>query len=171
MSEYPQIGEVIEGYAELAQDLLASWAPYLTSVSAKVGANTYGPADASADFSAWAKLVADSVFRIGSEALDALSILSSDFDEKGAVGVYDVDPQKAIVARTLALKGDLKSVTGKVLPKDRIELVPDTLVPPSTQFELVVDETGMKARTYDGYVLATDAAGAVEEIPVSWTVG
>lgn len=170
MSESPQIGEVIEGYAELAQDLLASWTPYLTGLTAKVGANQYGPDDAKADFSVLAKLVTDSMFRIGSEALDALSILSDDFDETGAIDVFDL-PQKVTGHRTLTLKGDLKSVTGKILPKDRIVLVPDTLVPPATQFSMVVDETGMKARTYDGYVLATAATGAVEEIPVSWTVG
>lgn len=171
MSEVPQVSEALEGYAVLAQQLVADWTPYLTEVSAKLGSGTYGPDDAGDDFSALAKLIADSLFAIGSEAMDALAILTSDFSEESTIGGFGTDPSKAGTVRTLTVKGDLVSVSGQVLPKGRVTPVPNSLVPPATQFVLDVNGDGMKARTYDGVVLSTDAAGAVQEIPVSVMVG
>ena len=171
MSEVPQISEAVEGYAVLAQQLVTDWTPYLTGLSAKAAAGSYGPDDASADFSALAKLITDSLFAIGSEAMDALAILTSDFSEESKVGGFETDPAKAGTVRTLTLKGDLKSVSGQVLPKERVTPVPASLVPPATQFGLDVNGDGMKSRTYDGFVLSTDAAGAVQEIPVTVMIG
>lgn len=171
MSEVPQISEAVQGYAELAQQLLADWTPYVTGLSTKVAAGTYGPEDIEADFSSLVKLVADSLFAIGSEAVDALAILTSDFSDESTVDGYCTNPAMAGTVRTLTIKGDLKSVTEQVLPKDRVKPVPATLNPKKIAFDLKVDGAEMKARTYDGFVVSTDAAGVVEEIPVSVTIG
>lgn len=171
MSEVPQFSEAVEGYAVLAQQLVADWTPYLTGMSAKVGSGTYTQDAASADFSALAKLIADSLFAIGSEAMDALAISTSTFSEESTVGGYGTDAAKAGTVRTLTVKADLTSVTGQVLPKERVTPVPASLAPSSIEFDLDVNGDGMKGRTYDGYVLSTDAAGVVEEIPVSVMIG
>jgi hypothetical protein len=108
---------------------------------------------------------------IGSEAIDALSILTSDFSEETTVGGYGTDPAKAATTRTLSVKDDLKSVSGQVLPKEKVDLQPDTLAPSHTQFVIDVDGDGLKARTYDGHVVATDETGDSEDIFVSVTIG
>lgn len=171
MSENSQYSEVMEGCAELAQKLVADWTPYLTGLSTKMGSGSYGPGDASSDFSALAKLALNSLYDIGSKTMDAISIATLGFTEEETIGGYHTDPAKAGGVRTLKLKGDLKSVCGLVLPQERVTLVPDSLVPSATQFDLEVDKDGMKARTYDGYVLATDQAGVTEEIFVSVMLG
>ena len=74
------------------------------------------------------KLVADSLFLIGSEAVDAFAILTSGFSEKTTVTGYGTD-EAAGTTRTLALKADLKSVTGEVLPHGKVKLLPSTLPP------------------------------------------
>ena len=63
------------------------------------------------------------------------------------------------------------SVSGQKLPKARVKPVPDTLPPQVTAFDLDIDGDGIKARTYDGVIVATDTSGTVEEIKVSVTVG
>lgn len=171
MSNVPRFDEVVEGYALLADELLDSWTPFLTTIAAKVNAGTYDPDAATADFPKLAKLVAGSVIGIGLEAFDALAILTSDFSEEKKISGYRTDPAKAATTRTLTVKDDLTSVTGMTLPKSRVTIVPAQLAPSTTQFVLDVDGDGLKARTYDGYVLATDTAGGVEEIFVSVTIG
>ena len=42
---------------------------------------------------------------------------------------------------------------------------------PTIYVHIDVDGDGLKARTYDGYVVATDGAGNAEEIFVSVTIG
>lgn len=170
MSDVDRFGEVFEGYLELAKDLLASWTPFVTSVSAKAG--TYSSADASADFPAGVKLVADSLMDIGSEAIDALAILTGDFSEEVEVVGY-TDPAKSGAARTLALKDDLKSASGETLRKELVRIRPaaHVLGPNETEFILKVNGDGLKARTYDGIVVATDNAVVVDEIFVSVTIG
>lgn len=172
MSESPQLGEVLEGYLETAQELLADWTPYVTGVSAKLSAGSYGQPEAAADFPAFAKLVAESAFKAGGQLVRTMAVLGSDFSTTSTEGGYVIEAQKVAVELTLSLKGDLKSVTGQVLPADRVTIVPATLVPPATDFALVVDAQGIKARTYDGFVVAKNPAGAVvQTIPVSRTVG
>jgi len=174
MSSVPRFSEAVEGYGELAQELLGQWAPFAKSVAAKVDAGTYDGGAASADFPVVAKLVTDSWVAIGSEAIDALSILTSDFSEDGRVIGYST--KKATLPRTLAVKGALKSVTGEVLPHAQIAVEPATLSENETAFVLVFDAHGLKARTYDGWIVATSPAtgsapASVEEIPVSVTIG
>ena len=171
MNDVNRFGEAYEGYAVLATQLLESWTPFVSDVSAKVGDGTYDAGDAADDFPTFAKLVADSLMAIGSEAIDALAILTSDFDEETTTGGYGTDPAKAGTTRTLTVKDDLKSVSGQVLPKQKVTVKPATLAPTNTQFEIDVDGDGLKARTYDGYVVATDGAGNAEEIFVSVTIG
>jgi len=171
MSDVPRFSEVLEGYQDLASHLLESWTPFISGVSAKVEAGTYDSDEAANDFPTVAKLITDSLMAIGSEAIDALAILTSDFSEETTVGGYATDPAKAATTRTLSVKDDLKSVSGQVLPKERVNLEPDTLAPSHTQFVIDVDGDGLKARTYDGHVVATDEVGGSEEIFVSVTVG
>jgi hypothetical protein len=171
MSNVPRFSEVFEGYVDLANQLLGSWTPFVSGVSAKVDAGTYDADEAAADFPTVAKLVTDSLILIGSEAIDALSILTSDFSEETTVGGYGTDPAKAATTRTLSVKDDLKSVSGQVLPKEKVDLQPDTLAPSHTQFVIDVDGDGLKARTYDGHVVATDETGDSEDIFVSVTIG
>jgi hypothetical protein len=171
MSDPPRFSEVFEGYVDLANHLLGSWTPFVSGVSAKVDAGTYDSGEAAKDFPTVAKLITDSMMAIGSEAIDALAILTSDFSEETTVGGYGTDPAKAATTRTLSVKSDLTSVSGQVLPKAKVDLKPETLAPTFTQFVLDVDGDGLKARTYDGYVVATDEAGGSEEIFVSVTIG
>lgn len=170
MNDVPRFSEVLEGYLDLASQLLNHWTPFLNGVSAQVEAGTYQATDATTGFPAAAKLVADSWMWIGSEAIDALAILTKDFGEQEVVTGYAT--LSTGTTRTLALKGPLKSVTDKELPAHRVTIVPTTLDPNSTEFALHVNGDGMKARTYDGWVVATPAQGGVaEEVFVSVTIG
>ena len=171
MSDVPRFSEAFEGYTDLASELLKDWTPLLTAMSTKVGDNGYTPEQAAEDFAAFAKLVTQSLALVGSESLDALSILTSGFSEEIKVGDLSTGSIDASTTRTLAPKGDFVSVTGEVLPKARIKVVPDMLAPNETEFALDVDGTGLKARTYDGFVVATDEAGGTYDYPESVTVG
>lgn len=171
MSDNLHLDEVAQGYDVLAEQLLKDWSPYLTAVSAKAAAGTYQAADAEADFSAGFALAVKSMMAIGSEALDAVSIMTSTFSEQEHVGGYHTGQVHAGTVRTLTVKADLVSVSGQKLPKARVKPVPETLAPNLTGFDLDVNGDGMKARTYDGVVVATDASGGVEEIKVSVTIG
>lgn len=175
MSDFPRFGEAFEGYVERVNELLDEWTPFIKAVSGKIDAGTYDGDSASADFPRVAKLVADSLFGLGSEAIDALAILTSDFSEEEKV-TYSVGAAKAGSTRTLALKGDLTSVTGQVLPKSRVKFKPSTLHSADSAFTLDVNGDGLKARTYDGYVVITTVASAtspadVDEMFVSVTIG
>lgn len=176
MSDVPRVSEAFEGYVVLAHELLGRWTQFTSGIAAKVDAGTYDAGAAQAEFPKAAKLGADSLFLTGSEAVDALAILTSDFSEKTTVTGYGTDPKAAGTTRTLAWKADLKSVTGEVLPHGKVKLLPSTLPPGQTDFTLEVDGEGRKARTYDGHVLATSTATAttpvnVEDIFVSVTIG
>lgn len=171
MNEVSRVGEVLEGYAVLVNQLAADWTPYVNTVSTAVGSGTYDADNAAADFPQLAKLVADSLIAIGSEMVDAYAILTSDFSEQSLVAGLGTDPAKAATTRILTVKGDLVSVSGQTLPHQRVTPVPATLAPTHTQFDLDVDGDGIKARTYDGFIIATDTAGAQEEIPVTVTIG
>lgn len=170
MSDVDRFGEVFEGYVDLAKDLLTSWTPLVTAVSAKAGSGAYSLEDAKADFPAAVKLAADSLRDVGSEAIDALAILTGDFSEDVEVPCF-TDPAKTAEQRTLAMKDDLKSVSGQVLPKARVTITPHTLDPQRNRFILKVNGDELKARTYDGVVVATGKAGVVEEVFVSVTIG
>jgi hypothetical protein len=156
---------------ELADQLIENWTPYVTGVAAKLDANGYGAKEAEADLPVVAKLVTKSALSAGFEALDVAAILTDEFSEQKVVGGFRADPAKSGTDRTLTLKGNLKSVTGPEIPVARVKVVPDKLPPQATDFALEVNGDGLKARTYDGYVVATDPAGAVEEIFVSVTIG
>jgi hypothetical protein len=171
MSDVPRFGEVLEGYVDLARHLLQSWTPFVSTVSARVDAGTYDSNAAASDFPTLVKLITDSMMAIGSEAIDAVAILTSDFSEETKVAGYGTDPAKAATTRTLSVKEDLKSVSGQKIPKERVTLKPHTLPPGHTQFVIDVDGDGLKARTYDGYVVATDETGGTEDIFVSVTIG
>lgn len=171
MSETPKFGEVFEGYAELANQLLGIWTPFVSGVSSKVDAGTYDAGEAAKDFPTVAKHITDSLILIGSEAIDALAILTSDFSEETTVVGYGTNPAKAATTRTLSVKDDLKSVSGQKILKEKVALKPHTLAPTHTQFVIGVDGDGLKARTYDGHVVATDETGGTEDIFVSVTIG
>jgi hypothetical protein len=171
MTEDLHVDKVLKGYGVLADQLLKSWSPYGTAVSAKLAGGNYQPADAEADFSVGFALAVESMVAIGSEALDAVSIMTSTFSDLEHVGGFHTDAAQAGTVRTLAVKADLVSASGETLPKDRVKPVPATLAPHTTGFDLEVNGDGMKARTYDGLIVATDASGAVEAITVSVTIG
>jgi len=171
MTGDPHIGEVMEGYGVLADQLLKNWTPFLTAVSAKLAAGNYQAKDAEADFGAGAKLFVESMMAIGSEALDAAAIMSSNFDEVVVAGGYDTEIELDQV-RTLTVNDDLTSKSGLTLPKDRVTLEPATLQPQCSHFQTVVNGDGIKARTYDGVVLVTKASGVVvDQVDVTVTVG
>lgn len=171
MAEVPRLTEAFEGYVVLAEELLAGWTPVATDVATKIGSGSYDPDDLAADFSRVAKLLADAWMAIGSEAVDAISILTSSFSEQTSVDGYGTDPQKAGGERTLTIEADLVSKSGKVLPASQVIPVPTTLPPHHTRFRLDVNGAGMKARTYDGHVVATDEDGNADAIFVSVTIG
>ena len=116
MNEVSRVGEVLEGYAVLVNQLAADWTPYVNTVSTAVGSGTYDADNAAADFPQLAKLVADSLIAIGSEMVDAYAILTSDFSEQSLVAGLGTDPAKAATTRILTVKGDLVSVSGQTLP-------------------------------------------------------
>ena len=166
MDEVDRVSEVLDGYSELTKELLAGWTPFLSNLSTKLGAGPYGVDEAAADFPAAAKLTVDSMIAIGSEAIDALSVLTDPFsDETTEDGVL----AKANTARVLTVEADFVSVTGEVLPKSRITFEPDPLPPGETEFALKVNDIGLKARTYDGWVVATNPNGDADP-PVRQTV-
>lgn len=171
MSDDLHLGEVVEGYAVLATELLKEWSPMVSALSTKVAAGNYQLDDAAADFSAGVKLVASSLFAIGSEAMDAVTVMTSSYSEQRLISGYGTDPTRASTVRSLMVKADLESITGRTLPKERVKPVPATLAVGATDFDLAVNGDGMKARTYDGIIVATDASGGVEEIKVSVTIG
>jgi hypothetical protein len=78
---------------------------------------------------------------------------------------------KAPTVRTLTAKADFKSVTGETLPTSHITFEPDHLEPDETECELRADGNGIKARTYDGWVVATDPNGGTSEAPATVTIG
>lgn len=167
--EVDRFSEVLDGYADRSRELIAAWAPFLNDLSARLGAGPYGADDAAADFPAVAKLAVESMVALGAEAFDAMSILTLGFDEKETVGGLML--AKASTTRTLTVKEDLKSVTGETLPKSHVTIEPDHLAPQETEFTLSADTNGVKARTYDGWVVATDPVGAISEVPVTVTIG
>ncbi|MFL6088583.1 MAG: hypothetical protein ACJ71Z_00380 [Aeromicrobium sp.] len=171
MDAVRRFSEVLEGYLDLGSQLLNTWTPYVEDVSTKVDAGTYQAADAANDAPKVAKLVAESWTWIGAEAIDAVAILTGNFSEKEVVIGYQTDLKKAAKMRTLALKGNLKSVTGLELPAASVTVAPATLAPNVTAFTLSFDGDGFKARTYDGHVVATDEDGVMEEVFVSVTIG
>jgi hypothetical protein len=172
MSDDLHLGEVIEGYGVLADQLVTNWAPYVKAVSTKLAGGNYASTDAEADVAAGFKLAMNSMLAIGSEAIDAVSIMTNNYSEQTHLGGYHADPAYAGTVRTLVVAADLESASGQKLPKARVKPVPTTLAPNLTGFDLDVDGDGMKARTYDGVVVVTDAAGVVvEEIKVSVTIG
>lgn len=168
MDEVDRFSEVLQGYSELTKDLLADWTPFLSDLSTKLGAAPYGPNEAAADFPAAAKLAIDSVIAIGSEAFDALAVLTSSFSEEATEkGVL----AKAKTDRVLTAEADFVSVTGEVLAKSRITFEPDHLPPGETEFVLKVDGDGVKARTYDGWVVATASNGHADRVQETVTIG
>jgi hypothetical protein len=171
MSDVPRFSEALEGFGELATALVKQWTPFLTSVSAKVGAGPYTSNDAAVDFPAFAKLVTDSVIAIGSEGLDAVSILTGDFSEQFTIGALSTGSFSVDSVRTLAPKAAFKSVSGAELPTSHIIVDPATLAPHVTDFSLQVTVTGVKARTYDGSIVATDEKGDTKEFPMTVMVG
>lgn len=171
MTDVPKFDEVLEAYAVMTKNLADDWTPFLTGLSGKIGTDAYGPDEATADFPTVAKLMALSFARIVGEAGDALATLTNDWNETKEGAAHAMILKKGTKV-TLKLKGELTSVTGKKIPLDRVTIVPDQLVYPDKNWHLVVQEDGLKARTYDGFVVATDVAGVVvEETPVSWTIG
>jgi hypothetical protein len=168
MGEVDRFSEVLDGYSELTNELLAAWTAFLTGLSTTLGAGSYGPAEAASDFPAAAKLAVDSMIAIASEAVDAVSILTSSFSEEATEdGVF----AKANTDRILTPEADFVSVTGEVLAKSRITFHPAQLPAGKTDFELKVDGDGVKARTYDGWVVATDSEGHADRVPETVTVG
>ena len=169
MDPVSRFGEVLDGYSDLVDELQASWAQFLNGISTKLAAGPYGPDDAAADFPAAVQLALESMIAVGSEAFDALSIMTSSFSEKTTEGGLVL--AKSNLARALTVKADFVSVTGEVLPKDQITISPDQLPPGETQFALEVNTDGVKARTYDGWVVATPANGKADEVRKTVTIG
>jgi hypothetical protein len=167
--EVDRFSEMLEGYADRSRELVAAWAPFLNDLSTRLEAGPYGPDEATADFPAVARLTVESIVALGAEAFDAASIMTVSFDEKETVGGLML--AKASTTRTLTVKDDLKSVSGETLPKNHVTIDPDHLAPQETTFALSADGTGVKARTYDGWVVATDPNGVSSEVPVTVTIG
>jgi hypothetical protein len=171
MDEFKRAGEVIEGWAEATTDLIADWTGYSAALATKLGSGSYGQEEGSADLSIGLRLLTSSAMRMTIEALETWSILTGDFDETLDTGQFATDPLKATGPRSLTVVKDLESVTGAKLPATRVTPVPSTLNTGATVFTLHVDGSGMKARIYDGEVIATDQAGGTEAVPVSVTIG
>ena len=167
MDDVSRIREVVEGYLDLGTQLLKTWTPFVNDVAAKVDTGTFDAADAADDFPTAANLVAHSWMLIGSEAIDALAVLTKSFGEDEAVVGY----RTTLAGATLAVKGDLESVTKQTLQASRVTVRPAKLAPNDTMFTLEVDGDGLKARTYDGCVVATAENGDTEEVFVSVTIG
>ena len=171
MNDVPRISEALEGYGDLASDLEKKWTPFLKQVAVRANDGVYTQTDAEADFPAFAKVVADSLFLTAAQAVRALSILTGDFSTTQTVDATAVDD--ATTTRKLSVADDFVSVTKEVLPKSRLTMVPDTLAPGEKAFKLVIQEDGMKARTFDGVVVATvtDPSGGTFEYPQTVTIG
>jgi len=167
--EVDRFSEMLESYADRSRELVTAWTPYLDDLSTRLAAGPYGIDDAAADFPAVAKLTVESMVALGGEAFDVLSILTLGIDEKETVGGLML--AKASTTRTLTVKDDLTSITGETLPKNHVTVDPDHLAPQETEFTLSADVHGVKARTYDGWVVATDPSGATSEVAVTVTIG
>jgi hypothetical protein len=171
MSDDVHFDKVMKGYGVLTSQLVTDWSPYVTKVATKLSGGNYQAADAETDFAEGFKLAMESLMAFGFEALDAVSIMTSTYSELEHIHGYHADPAHAGTARTLAVKADLVSFSGETLPKARVTTTPATLAPKDIAFDLDVNGDGMKARTYEGVVVATDASGGIEEIKVSVTIG
>jgi hypothetical protein len=169
MDAVDRFSEVLEGYAERARGLVTAWTPFLDDLATRLGAGPYGTDDAAADFPAAAKLAVESMTGLAAEAFDAVSIVTLGFSETATVGGLKF--AKAPTVRALTAKADFTSVTGETLPKSHLTIVPDQLAPNETEFALVADGDGVKARTYDGWVVATDPKGATSETRATVTIG
>jgi hypothetical protein len=169
MDEVDRFSEVLDGYSELTEELLAAWTPFLSDLSTKLGAGPYGADEAAADFPTAAKLTLQSMIAVGSEAIDAISVMTLGFGETATVDHSKF--AKAPTVRSLAVKADLQSVSGETLPKGDVTIHPDQLPPNETDFTLHADGDGIKARTYDGWVVATDPDGVTSEVSVTVTFG
>lgn len=171
MNDVPRISEALEGFGDLVSDLEKKWTPFMKQVAVRADDGGYSQSDAEADFPSFVKVVADSLFLAVAQAVRALSILTGDFSTTQTVDATAVDD--ATTTRKLAVTDDFVSVTTEVLPKSRVTVVPDTLAPGEKAYKLVIDEDGMKARTYDGVVVATvmDPSGGTFEYPQTVTIG
>ncbi|MCW2786553.1 MAG: hypothetical protein JWP74_3070 [Marmoricola sp.] len=158
-TEAEKFNAVVDGYVELAQDLIAGWTPFLGGLSAKVTSTSFGPEQAAAEFPMFAKLLSDTMVRVFCEAGDALSTLTTSYDQHSVVHV-EFDPVPGAGVLTLSLEGDLVSAENDVMPKERFTLVPDKLVPPDTSCDLKFDGAGLQPTSYNGWLVSTDANGA-----------
>ncbi|MDQ2648443.1 MAG: hypothetical protein M3Z03_02680 [Actinomycetota bacterium] len=169
MDGLSRTGEALEGWGQAAQELVAEWTSYASKLTTKTESGSYAAEDGSADFATGLQLVVSSFMKLGVEALDSISILTEEVDPDEDSGVFLTSPSGQV--RTLAIPNDLVSVTGTTLPAAKVTLHPATLKAGEQVFRLEVATKGVKARIYDGEVVATATDGSTETIAVKVTIG
>jgi hypothetical protein len=161
------LSEVVEGYTELASDLVGKWSEHASKVAAKLDAGTYDADQAVSDLGCGAVLATESVVAIASKALDAVAILTGRQFEP-----YEVESDSfftTLPGAALAVAGPFTDLVGTAsLPASAITVTPAQLDPAATEFQLHAIATGVRGATYFGIVEAS-ASGQVEPVR-AWIV-
>src|SRR5688572_27014536 len=162
--------DIVQGYVDLASDLLERWTTQAGKVASKLDSRSYKPDTAMADLAATATLATETGFLFASEALEALAICTE--RERGPYYV-DSDPfYSPAPGATLQLEGPLVGL-GAVpdqLPVSVIEILPSSALGPNdTEFRLQANATGHQGITYAGRVTASWPGAADQKVPV-WIV-
>jgi hypothetical protein len=135
--------QVVDGYAQLASELVERWSDHASTIAAKVKTGHYGIDDAVGDLATTTFIAGQSCFFVAAETLDAIAILSGTQREPPYVEsrVYT----SPLPGATLALTRALTSGSGDTVPNAAVTLLPATL-----------GATGCRGARYRGEVTATD---------------
>ncbi len=164
----------VEGYLQLADWWLESWGAHATSMAKKLDAGTYTADDAASDLSTCASLAVETMVLVVNEAFDAAAVLSGAQDQPNIAtspkfAVSSSPAPTGNLVRTLHLAGPLLADLGTdSLPVAVVSIVPGSLNPGDTVFELVADATGHAGVSYSGAVNVHDPAGNLLESVSVW---
>ena len=144
------MAEVIESCTDTAKDLLHKWRTYGSGVATKLD-RPYDADTAAADLGTAVSLAVETGARLSFEALNALAILTGDYDEP----VKSVKLSTQYKGAKLEWKTDLKNLFGDIVPKDKTTITPAELGSEETTFTVRADTTGCRAGIYEGSVRAS----------------
>jgi hypothetical protein len=160
------MGDVVQGYTNLATSLLEQWGDHAAKLASKVdGGELDGPAMA-AELVSCATLATRSGLEMVEEAIGAAAVLSGTLAAKKIVTSQTFH---APAGASLKLDEDLEIGAGiGFVPKQAVTIDPPQLAAGETEFTIKVDTTGVHGATYVGTVEAqTDVS---QQIPVWITV-
>jgi hypothetical protein len=153
-------GEIVEGYGNVAKDLIVKWQEYASHVASRLDApRGYDADSATSDVAAGISLATQTGARMMWGAVETASICF------GLELPYIVESEEfsaRLEGATLQLQGDLVNGFGEVLRKQDVWIVSTRDGPGLTTFVLRADATGLRAGTYKGVVLASTSTTSMQ---------